>query len=273
MEERFFPCNSANFLSVKIVSSYVGFPIDVYGTVIARDMLDRKCVYLFRCDRDHSHLILNKHQLISMLTFQQEEQLILTGPKRGLALIDAIYIEIDLKIKGAGKQKKDKQPSKGYTEVKNDPDRFKEDMVVEPSLNSMLSEVVVKCAVEKYAVEATIAIEVVQGKFCGEITACTTNIQHCLEHSLVLYDTKLISAGMTDKRDIPLLRRIIAVGLKEKLIVTIARAGVCKADRKRTIMFIPSVNNRDEAEVFCGSVKILVKVAWSIISHERLDYW
>jgi hypothetical protein len=69
------------------------------------------------------------------------------------------------------------------------------------TIESMLSEVVVRCAVKKCAVEATIAIEVVQGRFCGEITACTTNIRD----SHVLYDSKLMSAEMTGKGDIPLL--------------------------------------------------------------------
>ncbi|OEL23317.1 hypothetical protein BAE44_0015660 [Dichanthelium oligosanthes] len=59
-EERFVPCDSANVFSVKIASSDVGYPIDVYGTVIARDSLDLKCVYLFRRDRDHCQLILCK---------------------------------------------------------------------------------------------------------------------------------------------------------------------------------------------------------------------
>ena len=50
---------TANVLTVKIASD-VGFPVDVYGTVIARDSLDRKCVYLFKCDRDHCQHITSK---------------------------------------------------------------------------------------------------------------------------------------------------------------------------------------------------------------------
>jgi hypothetical protein len=53
----FRPSDSANVLSVKIISSDVSFPVNVYGTVIARDSIDSKCVYLFRCDRDHCQLI------------------------------------------------------------------------------------------------------------------------------------------------------------------------------------------------------------------------
>ncbi|XP_066360762.1 uncharacterized protein [Miscanthus floridulus] len=57
---RFVPDDSANVFSIKIVSSDVGFPIDVYGTVIARDDIDLMCVYLFHRDRDHCQLILSK---------------------------------------------------------------------------------------------------------------------------------------------------------------------------------------------------------------------
>ncbi|KAK3147583.1 hypothetical protein QOZ80_3BG0284210 [Eleusine coracana subsp. coracana] len=92
--ELFMFC-SANILSIKIASSDVGYPINVYGTVIARDSLDHKCIYLFRCDRRHSQLIKS-----------EDKSLILIGPSRGLLLQDFIFLEVDLKIKGERGQDK-----------------------------------------------------------------------------------------------------------------------------------------------------------------------
>ena len=48
---------SANINSVKITASDVGFPLEVYGTVIARDYLDFKCVYLFKRSREDCQVI------------------------------------------------------------------------------------------------------------------------------------------------------------------------------------------------------------------------
>ncbi|CAN6243188.1 unnamed protein product, partial [Urochloa humidicola] len=70
-------CDAVNILSIKISCSDVGFPIQVYGTLIVRDCVDRKCLYVFRRDRDNCQIINSK-----------DEPLILTGPKRGLLLLD-----------------------------------------------------------------------------------------------------------------------------------------------------------------------------------------
>ncbi|CAL5021945.1 unnamed protein product [Urochloa decumbens] len=250
-EKLFVPGNSANVLSVKIASSDVGFPIDVYGTVIARDSLDLKCVYLFKCDRDHCQHITPK------------DELILTGPKRGLALIDAIYFEVDLKIKG-GPGQKDKQLSKVLLTLDGRPVELDDEIVVErKSVDTMLSKVVVTYAVVRRAIEATIAIEVLQGRFSGLITACTTSIRN----SIVLHDSR-VTKGMTvhAKGAIQLLRCVVAVCFKEKLVVTIAaRNGL-----KSIIKFTPRVNGGDENEVTCGSIKLRVKVTWSIIFRDYL---
>ncbi|TVU18344.1 hypothetical protein EJB05_34434 [Eragrostis curvula] len=95
--------NSVNVISVKTISSDVRFPIYVYGIVIARD---------------------------SIAWGMCEDQLILTGPKRGLALIDAIYFEMDLKIKGEQGQQ-DKELSKGFLRLDGIQHQFLDTMIVE----------------------------------------------------------------------------------------------------------------------------------------------
>ncbi|KAK3140958.1 hypothetical protein QOZ80_5AG0408220 [Eleusine coracana subsp. coracana] len=50
-------CEAINIYSVKISTSDVGFPVHVYGTIIVRDAIDKKCIYLFRQDRDHCQII------------------------------------------------------------------------------------------------------------------------------------------------------------------------------------------------------------------------
>lgn len=57
-------CEAINILSVKIGSLDIEFPVHVYGTVIARDSLDKKCVYLFQRDREESQTISHKEKLM-----------------------------------------------------------------------------------------------------------------------------------------------------------------------------------------------------------------
>jgi hypothetical protein len=60
-------------------------------------------------------------------------------------------------------------------------------MVETTSISTKLGVLDVAFVVVKHAVEATIAIEVLEGQFVGKITACTTTIKNCL----VLHDSKV----------------------------------------------------------------------------------
>lgn len=48
---------SVNVVSLKIHESKVGYPIRVFGTVLVRDQVDYKCVYLFKRGKNDPQLI------------------------------------------------------------------------------------------------------------------------------------------------------------------------------------------------------------------------
>ena len=48
---------SINIISIKVSESDVPYPINIYGTVVARDQVDYRCVYLFKRDRDNPQCI------------------------------------------------------------------------------------------------------------------------------------------------------------------------------------------------------------------------
>ncbi|CAN6321143.1 unnamed protein product [Urochloa humidicola] len=266
-------CEAANILSVKIACSDVGFPIQVYGTVIARDCIDRKCLYLFRRDRDDCQLINSK-----------DEPLILIGPKRGLLLLDDNFVETDLKIKGH--QGQDKEFSKGIITIRGISHRLLQKCEVErESLSTRLSTVDMLYAVVICAMEATIAIRVLKGKFDGTITAHTTSIQE----RVVLYDSKLAGTDGTrtttahttssPKRVvlndskvagtragnagvIRLMRRVIPVYVRDMLIIEVKTGDgkLWKTD------FTPRGNGGDEDTITVGDTKMHVMVFWSAMA-------
>ncbi|CAN6181748.1 unnamed protein product [Urochloa humidicola] len=238
-------CGAVNILSVKISCSDVGFPIHVYGTVIVRDSVDERCVYHFRRDNDNCQLINS-----------EAESLILTGPKRGLALLDDIYAEIDLNIKDPLGQVR--ELSKGLFIIRGLGARtLKGSMVETNSLATRLSTVDVTYSVVERAVEGTIAVEVLQGGFHGKIIAFST----CIQDILVLYDSKEADASTVDYcGDIHLMRPVVSVDVMDFLAIE-AQTSDGKSHR---ILFTPRANGGDEDKITVGATKMRVKVVWSV---------
>ncbi|GJN29133.1 hypothetical protein PR202_gb17328 [Eleusine coracana subsp. coracana] len=235
-------CEGINIFSLKIATSDVGFPLLVHGTVIARDSIDKRLVYLFNRDGDNCQVVNSK-----------DDSLILIGPKRGLALISAAYVETNLKIKDHKGQ--DIEFSKGVLEIKGMERRTLKKCELEScSLSTRLSTVDMMYAVVKDAVEATIEIVLLQGEFYGEITASTSSIAN----RVVLHDSKLVGGTSYGGQMIQLLRSVVCVSLKEKLFVTV----VDRNAEEFTFVIPPHVNY---SSVGIGLAKLQLKVTWSII--------
>ncbi|KAM0880839.1 hypothetical protein ACQ4PT_033311 [Festuca glaucescens] len=196
--------DSANILSVKIASSDRGFPINVYGTIIARDSVDHKCIYIF-----------NRHREDYQTINSEDESLILTGPGRGLVLLDFIYLEINLKIKVDG-EPLGQQISKGLLSI---------DGLVQPrdekvnfgsrTLESWFSTMKVSYATILNAVEGTFEIEILEGHFCGDIRVAIQGV----EEKIVIHNSKEdgVVTFSGDLTVITLQRRVLTICLGRML--------------------------------------------------------
>uniref|UniRef100_A0A0E0FE86 DUF6598 domain-containing protein n=1 Tax=Oryza meridionalis TaxID=40149 RepID=A0A0E0FE86_9ORYZ len=260
-EARLYILNMVNVLAIRIVPSDaddVPFPIAVYGSVIARDDLDRKCIPLFARSRDDPQLIASK-----------DDSLILTGPHRGMVLIDALYFEINLKLKGDqfGSAEEDKQICKAVWRMNG---VFLEtNFLSQTCLLRNLYPLQLMYAFVSNAVEATVSVKVLQGHFYGKITACTSMVKD----NILLHDSNLMPGGggvmaadHGNDQFVRLLRPVMAVYLHETLKVTIlAQVDGTKYNR-RTMHFKPAVNGEGEAQITCGVNSLLVKVCWSLMN-------
>ncbi|GJN36360.1 hypothetical protein PR202_gb25210 [Eleusine coracana subsp. coracana] len=127
------------------------------------------------------------------------------------------------------------------------------------SIAIRLSTVSVIYAVVKQAVEATIAVKVLQGEFYGTITAHTTSIQECL---IVLYDSKMSGAKTGDDHGlIQLMRPVICVYVKDMLIID----AKTDSDESVCIEFAPRGNKGEKVICALGTAKLCIKVSWSVM--------
>uniref|UniRef100_A0ACD5W3L4 Uncharacterized protein n=1 Tax=Avena sativa TaxID=4498 RepID=A0ACD5W3L4_AVESA len=261
--------DSANIISVKIVSSDRGFPINVYGTIIARDSVDHKCIYIFNRPMEDC-------QTINSV----DESLILTGPGRGLVLLDFIYLEINLKIKVDGKPLGE-QISKGLLGIDGRVQPRDEKVKVgSQTLKSWYSNVMVSYATILNAVECTLEIEVLKGHFCGEIKAGIEGV----EGEIVIHSSKedgVVTRG--GKRYMKLRRHVMTICLEKMLAIKFVTMKGCRrcgratrnatsggratrnATSERIETFTPQRRSEEEAKISFGASKFELKFVWSLM--------
>ncbi|KQK14829.1 uncharacterized protein LOC100825485 [Brachypodium distachyon] len=246
--------SSLNVISVKITESDVGYPIDVFGTVIARDEVDYKCISLYRRERDESQRI---HSAEDMLT--------LTGPSRGFAASDGMFFEINLMYKGDGATD-DTQLSKGVAEYHNEPFDLRPVTVV---LSSWLSRVELLCLPVPYPTAAVIEVKILNGNriFIGKIFAWSPGND---ANKMLLYshDCGADHALIGDGHRVTLARNLVAVPIGEDIALHI-----CFMDHGGGEVNVVKISYPQE-EMFCehGSYELQLKVEWrSMLSMPMAD--
>ncbi|CAM0952496.1 unnamed protein product [Alopecurus aequalis] len=190
-----------NVISLKVRESNVGFPINIFGTVVARDQVDYRCVYLFRRESDDPQLISSRDDMLSLI-----------DPCRALIPQDEVIFEFDLMIKCDGGAIK--AFSKCVLEFNQARlPTGKETMAI--CRNSCLSCMELYCAHVYRPVEATIAINILKGQ-CNLSRVAASNPGNFKDH-IVLYEAADGQIALDEGDSVPLTRRVMAVSLYRKL--------------------------------------------------------
>uniref|UniRef100_A0ACD5XHM1 Uncharacterized protein n=1 Tax=Avena sativa TaxID=4498 RepID=A0ACD5XHM1_AVESA len=244
--------SSVNVISLKVTESEVGYNFSVFGTVLARDQVDYRCLYLFKREEEDAQLITSS-----------DDTLTLTDPSRVLILSDEIYFEIDLKIKCDGGAIKDF--SKGVTSFSRSRlPADKQTMTV--SLYSWLSRVQLSCENVVNPVEATIAINILKGP-CNLSRVSAWTVGNYRDR-IILYgseggSTQTVTCYGGDS--VPLSRCVVAVPVDKNLVLLLHSGAE---------MLEVTLGQSDE-HCICkmGRGELQVKVAWTgILKRKKYDF-
>ncbi|WVZ92148.1 hypothetical protein U9M48_038235 [Paspalum notatum var. saurae] len=241
--------DSVNIISIKITESDVRYPIKVYGTVLARDQNDYRCVYLFKRGRDNPQLITRKNRMID-----------LTGPYRALNGTSFMYFEFHLKIKGKGAV--DRDFSKGVRICNVTGDAHGQLRAL--PLESFLSRVDV--------MNTHLLLEsILNGisKFHGKISAWTSGN----DNKINLYDSELSSTKRTlgSGGSVSLSRHIVSVPRNEDLVLYIFARGWNNESKHLKLVL-----GHDVEEHTCkiSTYVLQVKIIWkAVFRQDRPHMW
>nr|CAB3493549.1 unnamed protein product [Digitaria exilis] len=233
-------------IHLKVLASDVGFPVSVYGTVLMRDDLDFKCIYLFQRDRDNCQVI-----------NAPDEMFALTGPNRGPFEADVFYFEINLKIRGE-EQIMDRIFSRSLISQ----DYPLSQWTKKQEVSSWLSTLELAYRSVHYAVEATVGIDILRGprEFYGSLTAWTSEDSN----EMVLYDSERWGTTTTNAGDgsVPLTRSLVVLREDEDLILKISVFSHGRKAKPETRVL--TVEHRDRLfDIKQGRYQLQVTISWS----------
>ncbi|CAM0872763.1 unnamed protein product [Alopecurus aequalis] len=240
------------WVKVASIKEPLRWPLQVFGIVAVRDILDHKCNIIFQRPRNNS-------QNIS----EEDPYLALTGPSRAVAVsMKPKFIEVSLKVKG-----RTKSDDKDFSELVLN---FRSGCFLRGAYPSRLSTLEFKYDIIMHSVEATICIRVTGGSwpagFRGVFSAFTTSAADLKVKLLDFGDDDGVpvdAGGM-----IKLSRSVVSVGLEEMLKVSAMACPMNKdqACESSEASFKPAKAGISPSgvELKVGSCNMEVSVAWSL---------
>ncbi|VAH01135.1 unnamed protein product [Triticum turgidum subsp. durum] len=240
-------------VSVAAIKGGLDWPLDVYGVVAARDSLDHNRNIIFHRTRDNCQTIDKKNPCLR-----------LTGPTRAVVVVDPVYFEVNLRVKGKT-ESGDRDLS--YLAVYYRDSGSSESYAFKNVSTSKLSTVALMLGDIVHSVEATISVRVVRGEWpegCrGLIFANTASIDAQKIELLAFGDDKLpVVANGTIK----LSRRVVSVEADGELRVCVMASSLEDQTVERdSEAFKAKKASRSRRILEVHSCKLEVTIAWSFV--------
>jgi hypothetical protein len=238
--------------SVKVASIEKGLrgPLQVYGMISARDVVDRKRNIIFHRERDDCQTI-TKH----------DRYLTLTGPSRAVVVsTDPSYIEVVLKVKGSTKPSKDKELSRVVA-------RYRVGCIVTGLYPAEHSTLELRFGLVANSIEATVHVRVTGGSwpdgFKGVFSAASAGREGARVKLLDVGGNGLpvdAAQGM-----IRLSRRVVSVQKGGMLKVFVWACSIAGNEKHCEASFVAAdAGVSSGVELKIGSCRMEATVAWSL---------
>ncbi|XP_048566687.1 uncharacterized protein LOC125546540 [Triticum urartu] len=248
-----YPIRTLQVFSVKVaaITEELGWPLHVFGIVAARDSLDHNRNIIFGRQRDNCQTIDSENRYLT-----------LTGPTRAVVVVDPVFFEVDLRVKG---RTESEDRALSYLVVNCRESGCRESYMFKRVETSKLSTVELTLGDMAESVEATISVRVVDGEwpegFGGLISARTASISD-IEIKLLAFDKLPVAADGT----IQLSRRVLSVEADGMLRVSVMANGLedqtVEGDSKA---FKAREASRSTRMLQVRSCKLEVTIAWSLV--------
>ncbi|KAK3125599.1 hypothetical protein QOZ80_7BG0607160 [Eleusine coracana subsp. coracana] len=252
-------CTTLQVFSAKIaqISAGLQFPLDVYVVIARRDCVDRRRNIIFSRTRKNCQTIT-----------QENPYLVLSGPSRAIVLLDPVFFEILLKVKGAV-ESEDKI-------LNFDTDKMEcwdslRSRMVYGTYTYKLSTMELTLGTIDSSVEASIFVRVLDGPLPGafSVTASTNPKENPpglaeTDHKYILLQKSMLVSSVGD---IKLSRSAVSVPITGELVVSLIAHKLSDGSMEfKDVYFEVRKDKKYNEKVKVGLYTMEISVAWSLIS-------
>ncbi|KAM0924462.1 hypothetical protein ACQ4PT_004875 [Festuca glaucescens] len=240
--------------SVKVASIKKGlrWPLQVYGMISARDVVDRKRNIIFHRERDNCQTIT-----------KQDRYLTLTGPSRAVVVsTDPSYIEVVLKVKGStNKSSKDKELSRVVA-------RYRAGSCVSGLYPSERSTLELRFGLVANSIEATVHVRVTGGSWPDGFKGVFSAGEEGVNVKLLDVSGDGLPVDAADGM-IRLSRRVVSVQKGRMLKVFVSACSTAGNEERREASFVSAeAGVSSGVELKIGSCRMEATVAWSLFNDD-----